>query len=152
LLCVSYIREGVKSEVVRKLAGDLARPEDMFYFVRDYIHYAPDPFDIWKLPEQTLRDRMGDCEDKAMLLASMLIAEGYDAYCRVARIQAPTGEIGDHMWVALRRGTGWVELDPSCIDCGFGEIKFKVVRNIMSFNDKVILVIDPVLAEKYVIH
>lgn len=57
----------------------------IFEFVRDNIPYRSDPtfLDTFVEPEQTVRDylfgqiRGADCDDKSLLLASMLISVGY---------------------------------------------------------------------------
>lgn len=49
------------------------------WFVQNAIDYAEDSGEYWKYPLETLRDRKGDCEDGAILLAAMLDAAGYDA-------------------------------------------------------------------------
>ena len=49
------------------------------WFVQNAIDYAEDNGEYWKYPLETLRDKKGDCEDGAMLLAAMLDAAGYDA-------------------------------------------------------------------------
>ena len=51
-------------------------------FVQDAIDYETDNNDsgeYWKYPLETLMDGKGDCEDTAILLAALLIADGYDA-------------------------------------------------------------------------
>jgi len=138
-------------------ASSLRTPEKAYYFVRDHIKYVDDPFDVWQDAYTTLNRVSGDCEDKAILLASLLIAMGYDAWVRIGNVTAyeyikhvKKGTF-DHAWVMLRNGTDWIQLDPSCINCRFGQIAFNINHLIMDFNDKIIYVHDPEKAKKYII-
>jgi prepilin-type processing-associated H-X9-DG protein len=46
-------------------------------YVEDEVSVTRDEY--WRYPVETLYDRMGDCEDKAFLFASIMEAMGYDA-------------------------------------------------------------------------
>ena len=48
--------------------------------VHDRIEYKSDIIDEYQTAEETYTMETGDCEDQAILLASCLITEGYDAY------------------------------------------------------------------------
>lgn len=148
MIVTAYLRV---SKPVRELADKLMVPEKMFLFVRDRVKYEPDPYDRWKLPEETLRDMSGDCEDKAILLASLLLAKDYDAWVRIARVRRIDGSVVYHAWVVYRLGLEWIDLDPSCPKCRPGEREFTVIKYILDFNDKLIRVHDPELAEKFVL-
>jgi len=73
--------------VAEQLAHAVDKPgEDMWYrayqvslFVYRNIEYANDPYDMWKLPWETVRDGEGDCEDMAVLAHSMLLALNIDS-------------------------------------------------------------------------
>jgi transglutaminase-like putative cysteine protease len=52
---------------------------DAFDWVRDNIVYADDPNDYWQSTSETLSWRTGDCEDQAILLASMIGEMGGNA-------------------------------------------------------------------------
>ena len=77
-------------------------------------HYTT--IDFWNYPAETLRDRVGDCEDSAILLASMLkrAFPGLDAWVSVGYF-CPSGCDGDqgfgHVWVSIREGGRWRVLD-----------------------------------------
>jgi hypothetical protein len=50
-----------------------------FDWIRENIAYAEDPEDIWQSPKLTLRLGTGDCEDQAILMASLVGALGGNA-------------------------------------------------------------------------
>lgn len=89
--------------------------KEVYYFVRDYIPYdygkMGDPFLGIKQtfgfsiqhPVETLAFRKGICLDKAILLASMLEAQGYDA----ALVYAARGPIGHAFTAVYLPGHGW---------------------------------------------
>lgn len=52
---------------------------DAFDWVRDHIVYTDDPNDYWQSASETLSWRTGDCEDYAILLASMIDEMGGNA-------------------------------------------------------------------------
>ncbi len=95
----------------------------IYFFVRDNINYVNDPvkFEFVKEPLYTLEVGAGDCDDHAVLLASLLRSVG---------IQTKFVFIPQHVYVQVllpealnryRQGD-WVNLDPTCKDCEFGEI------------------------------
>ena len=74
--------------------------------------------DAWQFPDETLSLRRGDCEDRALLLASLLVGSGISPYnVRVAlgqvRSTGPGGsEAHDHAWVMYRNEGGhWMPLE-----------------------------------------
>lgn len=85
------------------------------------IPYRARHGDAWQLPEETLALGVGDCEDRATLLASSLIAAGISPYnVRVAlgtiTVKRP-GRAGQkrhpHAWVVYRSEHGsWSALEP----------------------------------------
>ena len=74
----------------------------------------------WQFPEETLALTEGDCEDRATLLASALIAAGISPYnVRVAlghvvvRNASGKQQRKAHAWVVYRTSTGsWMPLEP----------------------------------------
>lgn len=56
--------------------------------------------DFWSWPAETLRDRIGDCEDRVALLTSLLRAAGWSE----RDVWATVGLYGDqgHAWVTVR--------------------------------------------------
>ncbi|MEE9391021.1 MAG: transglutaminase domain-containing protein [Planctomycetota bacterium] len=77
--------------------------------------------DPWLLPEETLHLGWGDCEDRALLLASLLSASGISEYnLRVAlgRVESTPRKgrtrFDDHVWVMYKTEAGkWVLLEPA---------------------------------------
>ena len=60
--------------------------------------------DVWKLPQQTWDERVGDCEDTTILLADALISAGYDARVVLGHWQ---GE--GHAWCVVKsEGRQWI--------------------------------------------
>jgi hypothetical protein len=66
-------------------------------------------------PDETLTLKRGDCEDRAFLLASLLLASGISSYnVRVALGKVKYGSIEyDHVWVMYKSEAGmWMLLEP----------------------------------------
>ena len=85
-------------------------------FVADTIAYqAGEGRDPWQFPDETLALRAGDCEDRAFLLASLLLAAGVSPFnFRVAFGQMVVdGKPHDHMWVVYKNERGdWMLIEP----------------------------------------
>jgi transglutaminase-like putative cysteine protease len=79
-------------------------------FVRDSIRYVKDPVGVETVatPDQTLAIGQGDCDDKAVLVASLLEALGHD--CRFVAVGFTPGEF-THVLVQTRAGPGWVNVE-----------------------------------------
>ncbi|MDH4275746.1 MAG: hypothetical protein OEW08_11970, partial [Gammaproteobacteria bacterium] len=74
-------------------------------------------FDAWLYPDETLQAKGGDCEDRAFLLAAMLLASGISPYnVRVAlgRLYDTTRrDSRDHVWVMYKNEDGiWMCIEP----------------------------------------
>jgi hypothetical protein len=85
-------------------------------FVADTISYKTgEGRDPWQFPDETLILKTGDCEDRAFLLASLLLASGISPFnFRVAFGQMRVGETShDHMWVMYKTERGnWTVIEP----------------------------------------
>lgn len=81
--------------------GDFKQARKLYEYVRDEIKYIKDPsgFDFIQKPEITMKLNAGDCEDKAILLASLLMAISFEA----ALIFVDTDNDGtvDHVYNAV---------------------------------------------------
>ncbi len=78
---------------------------------------GPRTFDSWLFPEETLAKGSGDCEDRAFLLASLLLASGISGYVvRVALgklYNQDTKQSCDHVWVMYKNESGlWLLIEP----------------------------------------
>lgn len=74
-------------------------------------------FDNWLFPEETLALEGGDCEDRAFLLASLLLSSGISGYAvRVALgklYNQNRRESRDHVWVMYKNESGnWMLVEP----------------------------------------
>ena len=144
----------VNNPRLRVLADRLGSWLNMYYWVRDNIRYKPQGLyhDTWKSPQETLEQREGDCEDLALLLLTLLRIRGYNAWARIARIQRlKDNKILYHVYVVIKRDDEWLILDPSCKNCEPGDKGFIELQKIMDFNEKIIIVYSPRLAERWII-
>lgn len=86
----------------------------LFHFVRDHIRYVNEYPEALQTPEATLQLGTGDCDDKVILLAALLVSIGREVKL-VAGGRAP-GNF-EHVWLrVLLREHGraeWVALDPT---------------------------------------
>lgn len=88
------------------------------YFFK-HFKYKPGSrsFDYWLFPDETIAEGGGDCEDRAILLASLFLASGISGYVvRVALgrlYDAEKKTSKDHAWVMYRNEDGkWMCLEP----------------------------------------
>ncbi len=106
-----------ENSAVQSLAGQLGTVEDCYYWVARNIKYVPDyslgVSEYWQYPSQTIQRRKGDCEDFAILLCSLIRANGTPAEdIRVVAGLVPSdGEIAGHAWVELRYLGRWLPLE-----------------------------------------
>lgn len=82
-------------------------------FVRDEIRYVRDIADVEVLhdPLTLLKIGAGDCDDKAILLAALLLSIGHDKQRFIAMAQAPD-QYG-HVWLQDLIYGRWVDLEPT---------------------------------------
>jgi transglutaminase-like putative cysteine protease len=87
-------------------------------YVRDNIRYVRDPAPAEQLspPAWVMQIGAGDCDDKAILLASLLASIGHSARF-IAVAFAP--EAYSHVWVQVHIGGRWIDLEPTePLKCG----------------------------------
>lgn len=79
-------------------------------FVRDRIRYVRDVRDVetLQIPDATLRIGAGDCDDKSLLLASMLESIAHPS--RFVAIGFKPDDF-EHVYVETRIGNAWVSLE-----------------------------------------
>ena len=84
----------------------------LFEFVRDKIRYMRDVNQVETLqtPDVTLSLGYGDCDDKSVLLATMLETTGHPA--RFVAIGTKPGRF-QHVYVETLSGKKWIPLDPT---------------------------------------
>lgn len=116
----AYVRQFKKDPQIRRkaieltshlpqkdFAGEIAA---LFVYVRDSIRYVQDVTDVETLhtPPDVLRIGAGDCDDKSVLLASLLESIGHPT--RFKAIGFAPGDY-QHVYVQTRLGAPWVSLD-----------------------------------------
>lgn len=119
-------------------------PVVIYEFVRDKIKYVEDytthefRFEYWQFPEETINLGTGDCEDQAILLCTLLRAEGYSSEDVKVAFGLTSGTNG-HAWVELFYDGDWVVFDPTSNASNYVEkTRYYSLINITykgSFND-----------------
>ncbi len=118
----NLIREGKKDFTIRRKAMDLvyhngqkayaAEVNDLFTFVRDRIRYIKDINEVETVaaPQITLELGQGDCDDKVVLLASLLESIGHKTRSVALALQPG---VFSHVILETKIGNRWVALDPT---------------------------------------
>ena len=111
------IRAGKKSMAVREKALRLTahlQPKDYYgevcalhAFVRDEIKYMKDPVDV-QTPEASMRLKVGDCDDKAVLLCALLESIGHPT--RLVAVGFDPG-IFEHVYLDTLVGKQWLSCE-----------------------------------------
>jgi len=114
-------------EITQEATTDKKEVEELFYYVRDTIKYVKDPrlteldFDYIQPPSQTVERKAGDCDDHAVLLASLLESIGYSTkVCFVDTDEEEPFE-ADHMNIIVTVDGDEYILESTCKDCKMGE-------------------------------
>lgn len=83
----------------------------LFYFVRDNIRYTLDPYECegLQIPTQTLKLGTGDCDDKVMLLGSLLRSIGHPV--KLVAVQVDNSPHYSHVFLQTRVGAAWLGLE-----------------------------------------
>lgn len=81
-------------------------------WVRDKIIYMPDPDEVEMLqtPPRTVDRGMGDCDDKAILLATLLSTVGLKTRMLGVGFENTDGQYS-HVMTSVKFGTGWMPLE-----------------------------------------
>jgi len=115
-----FTRDGKRQYPIRDLALSLVRrnkPKDWFGEVRDLHHYVRDKIryvrdingiETLATPENTLKIGQGDCDDKSILLATLLESIGHPS--RFVALSFEPG-IYSHVLVESKIGDKWVSLE-----------------------------------------
>lgn len=116
----SVVRQGKKNPAVRQAAVEITqglRQKDwigevkaLWSFVRDRIRYLKDirGVETIQTPERTLENAQGDCDDKSVLLASLLESIGHPT--RFVAIGFTPGKYS-HVYVETKIGNKWISLE-----------------------------------------
>ena len=105
-------------------SNKICQAKALYYFTRNNIIYISDPpYDYVKSARETLVAKGGDCDDHAVLLANLMQAIG---------ISTEFVFVPNHVFIRIYlpealgkykiKGTDWINLDPTCNDCDFGQI------------------------------
>jgi len=163
------LREFVQPDtlMVRELASKLKTPEECYRWVVEEVDYPYRPswpswtmvfsdfhslfrhpprprlsfnfLDYWKFPSETIRDRVGDCEDSSFLLASLLRSLEKNVYAVLGYIEVDGRRYG-HAWVECREDgcrvleTTYDEVPPTIPTCE--QLYDRVYFPEMKFNER----------------
>jgi predicted transglutaminase-like cysteine proteinase len=108
------IFEYVRKEIEYVTEGN---PQKWSY-PRSFLAYK---FDFWQLPAETIQWRKGDCEDRAILLCTMMRMVGVSAsHVRVVvGVLHFNGGRGGHAWIEFKIGNEWYALETTCPTCNY---------------------------------
>lgn len=114
------IRDGKSHPLVRAVGLGLVEhldPDDWagearecFQYVRDQIRYVGDIDDVETIqpPDVTMKIGQGDCDDKCILLSSLLLTIGHGPRCvRLFACGFEPGESYSHVFVETKIGPRW---------------------------------------------
>lgn len=98
----------------------LGQVKKIFYFVRDRVRYVLDPNEVETVstPDYLLANMEagGDCDDKSVLLATLLEAVGHPARFKAVGFE---GGALTHVYVETKIGERWIPLDTTeTLDAG----------------------------------
>lgn len=91
----------------------LAEIEAVFRWVQQNVRYVRDVHEVETLssPDKTLQGRVGDCDDQATLLATLLESIGYPTRFVATGYQVE-GEL-EHVYLQVFVDGEWLDLDPT---------------------------------------
>jgi hypothetical protein len=123
-------------EIVRLCRTKEEKQQAIFEYVRKEIEYVTEgnpkkwsyprsflayKLDFWQLPAETIQWRKGDCEDRAILLCTMMRIAGVSAsHVRVVVgvVHFNGGQSG-HAWIEFKIGNVWYALETTCPTCNY---------------------------------
>lgn len=87
----------IYEKVTLNVLEDLRKVYAVNYYIATKVHYVPEIGEVVKSPLETLSEG-GDCEDRAILAASMLLALGYEPNrVALALIDTDGNGVADHL-------------------------------------------------------
>ena len=116
-MMVRLVKAGRTAPPIREAAANISEGTSatytgevnaLFEFVRDDIRYLGDVNGIETLqtPEYTLGNRFGDCDDKSVLLATLLESIGHP--CRFVAVGYTSPGVFEHVWTETLIGREWI--------------------------------------------
>lgn len=105
----------------------------LYSYVRDEIRYTRDVNGVETIqtPDNTIAFSAGDCDDMAVLLASLLESVGHPTRFFAAGFD---GDPISHVWTETLIGSRWFAMDPTESDLDFGQrpagITDKIIWNV----------------------
>jgi len=135
------IREFVDTGPLIKLTADrivsyacdssnkICHAKAIYLFVRDNIIYISDPGEYYETPTEVLLGSGSDCDGMAILTASLMRSVG---------IETRFVMIPGHVFVQIYldeapnryKIDGWINIDPTCKTCEFGQTPIKNARTV----------------------
>jgi len=118
-----FVRADCRNQAVRTIAESItadcgdhdfdAEIEALFRYVRDEVTFRRDPVDLERVSGAmgTLQSKVGDCDDKVVLLATLLCALGHES--RFAVVSQGTNGEWDHVYLEIGTKSGWLPADPT---------------------------------------
>jgi hypothetical protein len=125
-----FVRSDCRNQAVRTVAESIVSGceghdftgeiEALFRYARDRVVYRRDPVDTERVSGAmgTVRSGVGDCDDKVVLLATLLCAMGHES--RFVIISQSGGD-WDHVYLEVRTAQGWQAADPTNPNGEIGE-------------------------------
>jgi hypothetical protein len=125
-----FVRSDCRNQAVRTIAESIVSGceghdftgeiEALFRYSRDQVVYRRDPFDTERVSGAlgTVKSGVGDCDDKVVLLATLLCAMGHESRFVII---SQTGRDWDHVYLEVRTSQGWQPADPTNPNGEIGE-------------------------------
>ena len=94
----------------------------IFDYVKKDIRYTRDPrgVELLMAPEITLKRGAGDCDDLALVIASLAEAVGMQSGFETVRANAQAPDEFTHVYAIIRTDRGWRAADPTVAGSWFG--------------------------------
>lgn len=96
-----------------------SRPVALYEWVRDHVRYVPDVLDVETIttPDKVLHTLVGDCDDQALLLATLYESVGYPT--RFVVTGYTYADHFEHVFLQVCVDGEWLDVDPTERE-GFG--------------------------------
>lgn len=105
-------------------AETICQSKAIYYFVRDNFKYVGEQDEYIQTPNEMLYTGGGDCDDFAVMIASMQQAIGVPT-----RFVKVPGHVYNIIYIDNAPGKykqdGWIPMDATCSNCDFGDVPRK---------------------------